>query len=408
MANVKCPYCSSRIELDKSQYNNILKQELNYRFDQELHKNEFLDNSHDSNLTTNIYVDEETYKKLDQNAIEFGFTRTQKDGSIIANKNAFISEIMINYYDDFTAEEAQKKAVIEDTLMQNIPLLNDYSAQKIASYIMGGMDTLASEKIKQKKHIIKLKQTKANESIYSEIQLNKFNSNSISSISQFYYSMFQAFFKKPQYVRERIIFKKKFNELNKYMENGDTILIKYKSDPAYRNFYPYKIVHSPEENHNYLLGVEKTKDKNNPNQIITLCVSYRIDNIGSIIKRSFNPIQITESQKQALDETDLYSPSSAQQVPGEHIIVALNKTGVSLLSSIYTFKPVRMEIIKTIDSYVIYKVYGSKFQAKIYFKRFGANAIILNDSEFMQEQIAFANQTLQNYTNLICHLEEEL
>lgn len=383
MANVKCPYCSSRIELDKSQYKNILKQELNYRFDQELHKNEFLDNSHDSNLTTNIYVDEETYKKLDQNAIEFGFTRTQKDGSIIANKNAFISEIMINYYDDFTAEEAQKKAVIEDTLMQNIPLLNDYSAQKIASYIMGGMDTLASEKIKQKKHIIKLKQTKANESIYSEIQLNKFNSNSISSISQFYYSMFQAFFKKPQYVRERIIFKKKFNELNKYMENGDTILIKYKSDPAYRNFYPYKIVHSPEENHNYLLGVEKTKDKN-------------------------NPIQITESQKQALDETDLYSPSSAQQVPGEHIIVALNKTGVSLLSSIYTFKPVRMEIIKTIDSYVIYKVYGSKFQAKIYFKRFGANAIILNDSEFMQEQIAFANQTLQNYTNLICHLEEEL
>lgn len=67
-----------------------------------------------------------------------------------------------------------------------------------------------------------------------------------------------------------------------------------------------------------------------------------------------------------------------------------------------------MEIIKTIDSYVIYKVYGSKFQAKIYFKRFGANAIILNDSEFMQEQIAFANQTLQNYTNLIYHLEEEL
>ena len=110
MANVKCPYCSSQIELDKSQYKNILKQELNYRFDQELQESEFLDNSHDSNLTTNIYVDEETYKKLDQNAIEFGFTRTQKDGSLIANKNAFISEIMINYYDDFNAEEAQKKA----------------------------------------------------------------------------------------------------------------------------------------------------------------------------------------------------------------------------------------------------------------------------------------------------------
>ena len=270
---------------------------------------------------------------------------------------------------------------------------------------MGGMDTLASEKVKNKKMIIKVKQTKANEDIYTDIKYEHINNNSISSISEFYYSMFKSYLEHPQYIREQIIFKKKFKEINRYIKKGNTILIKYKSNKNYMNFYPYKIMHSPEENHNYVLGVVKAEDFNNPGQMISLCISYRFDNIGDIIKLSKDPIQITEEQRQALEETILYCPSSAQQKPGEHTIVALTKNGVSLLERIYTFRPTYIDKIDQIDDYSIYKVLGSNFQIYNYFKRFGADAIILNDEKFSEEQKEMASRIIQNYDLIRKELE---
>ncbi|WP_302806438.1 WYL domain-containing protein [Holdemanella biformis] len=404
MATIKCPYCSSKIKLERFQYKDIIDSELNDKYVEEKQNPQ---NYYSGNDTTNIYVDEEMCKKLDQDAVEFGFVRSKNGNAHSPNRNAFISAIMTNYYDEFNVEEEQKKNVIVDTLKQNIPLLKDVSTNRIASCIMAGMDTLASEKIRNKKIIIKLKKTNMNENIYDDIQYYKFFNNSISSISEFYYSMFQSFFKLPQYLREQIIFKKKFKDLRKYIEEGKTIHMKYKKDKNYRNVFPYKIVQSVEESHNYLLCVEKTEDRNNPGNIITMCISYRIDNIGDTIKLSNSPFEITEIQKQALDESISNSPSSAQQEPGEHILVALNSTGVGLLDAIYTFKPTHIEPIKQIREYTIYKVYGSKFQSYTYFKRFGEHAIILNDNSFKQSQLISAQKIINNYNSISSQLEEE-
>ena len=215
MATIKCPYCSSKIKLERFQYKDIVDSELNDKYVEEKKNPQ---NYYSGNDTTNIYVDEEMCKKLDQDAVEFGFVRNKNGNAHSPNRNAFISAIMTNYYDEFNVEEEQKKNVIVDTLKQNIPLLKDVSTNRIASCIMAGMDTLASEKIRNKKIIIKLKKTNMNEDIYDDIQYNKFFNNSISSISEFYYSMFQSFFKLPQYLREQIIFKKKFKDLRKYIE----------------------------------------------------------------------------------------------------------------------------------------------------------------------------------------------
>lgn len=390
MSKMKCPHCEKSLDVNQD----ILKQELNKKFEKSKSKqNDF----YSGNETTNIYVDEETYKKLDQDAVEFGFVRTKKDGSITPNRNALISQIMMNYYNEFNSEEEQKKCIIQDTLKQNIPLLNTDSCMQITNYIMGSMDTLASEKIKNKKSIIKLKKTKTNQYIYDDIQYNNFYNDSISSISEYYYSMLKSYLKKPQYIREQILFKDKFNKLNNYIQKGYTIRIQYKSNPKYRNIYPYKIVHSVEENHNYLLAVFKSH-----------CISYRIDYISDSIQISQDTIQITQEQKQTLDETIKYSPSSAQQAPGEHVVVALSKEGIQLLNRIYTFKPTSIEKIKEIDSYTIYKVYGSKFQTQNYFSRFGSDAIFLNEPELIQTQIDSANKILENYSKIQKELEKRV
>lgn len=402
MAYIKCPGCNR--DVDQNKYEEMLKREVNKKIEPIKVKKE---DTYSINETTNVYVDQDTLTKLDQDALDFGFSRIKSDGTAIPNRNAFISAIMINYYDEFNSEEEQKTNVIKDTLKKNLPLLSDVSVNTLSTYIMGGMDTLASEKVKNKKMIIKVKQTKANEDIYTDIKYEHINNNSISSISEFYYSMFKSYLEHPQYIREQIIFKKKFKEINRYIKKGNTILIKYKSDKNYMNFYPYKIVHSPEENHNYVLGVVKTEDFNNPGQMISLCISYRFDNIGDIIKLSKDPIKITEEQRQALEETILYCPSSAQQKPGEHTIVALTKNGISLLERIYTFRPTYIDKIDQIDDYSIYKVLGSNFQIYNYFKRFGADAIILNDEKFSEEQKEMASRIIQNYDLIRKELEDK-
>lgn len=154
MATIKCPYCSSKIKLERFQYKDIVDSELNDKYVEEKQNPQ---NYYSGNDTTNIYVDEEMCKKLDQDAVEFGFVRNKNGNAHSPNRNAFISAIMTNYYDEFNVEEEQKKNVIVDTLKQNIPLLKDVSTNRIASCIMAGMDTLASEKIRNKKIIIKLK-----------------------------------------------------------------------------------------------------------------------------------------------------------------------------------------------------------------------------------------------------------
>ena len=311
MAYIKCPVCNK--DVDKTKYEDMLRQEINKEIEPLIKKNE---NVYNVNESTNVYADIDTVTKLDQDAIDFGFSRKAKDGTVIPIRNAFISAIMLNYYDEFNLEKEQKINVIKNTLKHYLPLLTDASVDALSPFIVGEIDTSIGEKIKNKKKIIKVKQTRENEYIYSDIKNEYSLNNSFSSVSDFYYSMFKSYLGHPQYIREQIIFKKKFKAINKYIQNGNTILIKYKADKNYTNFYPYKLVHSPEENHNYVLGVVKTEDKHNPGQIITLCISYRLDNIGNIIKLSKDPIQMTEEQQQALEESILYCPSSAQQKPG--------------------------------------------------------------------------------------------
>lgn len=402
MAYIKCPVCNK--DVDKTKYEDMLRHEINKGIEPLIKKNE---NVYNVNESTNVYADIDTVTKLDQDAIDFGFSRKAKDGTVIPIRNAFISAIMLNYYDEFNLEKEQKTNVIKNTLKHYLPLLTDASVNALSPFIVGEIDTSIGKKIKNKKKIIKVKQTRENEYIYSDIKNEYSLNNSFSSVSDFFYSMFKSYLGHPQYIREQIIFKKKFKAIKKYIQNGNTILIKYKADKNYTNFYPYKLIHSPEENHNYVLGVVKTEDKHNPGQIITLCISYRLDNIGNIIKLSKDPIQMTEEQQQALEESILYCPSSAQQKPGEHTIVALTENGVSLLEIIYTFKPTYIDKVDQIGEYSIYKVLGSSFQIHNYFKRFGADAIILNDEKFSEDQQKMANKIIENYRSIRKDLENK-
>lgn len=98
MATIKCPYCSSKIKLERFQYKDIVDSELNDKYVEEKQNPQ---NYYSGNDTTNIYVDEEMCKKLDQDAVEFGFVRNKNGNAHSPNRNAFISAIMTNYYDEF-------------------------------------------------------------------------------------------------------------------------------------------------------------------------------------------------------------------------------------------------------------------------------------------------------------------
>ena len=110
MAYIKCPGCNR--DVDQSKYEDMLKKEINKKIEPIKVKKE---DTYSINETTNVYVDQDTLTKLDQDALDFGFSRIKSDGTAIPNRNAFISAIMINYYDEFNSEEEQKANVIKDT-----------------------------------------------------------------------------------------------------------------------------------------------------------------------------------------------------------------------------------------------------------------------------------------------------
>lgn len=146
MAYIKCPVCNK--DVDKTKYEDMLKQEINKGIEPLIKKNE---NVYNVNESTNVYADIDTVTKLDQDAIDFGFSRKAKDGTVIPIRNAFISAIMLNYYDEFNLEKEQKTNVIKNTLKHYLPLLTDASVNALSPFIVGEIDTSIGKKIKNKR-----------------------------------------------------------------------------------------------------------------------------------------------------------------------------------------------------------------------------------------------------------------
>ena len=320
-----------------------------------------------------IYVPEEMRARLMNDAELFDFLK--KDGSV--NLNAFLKELLINYFDEYRErKDALHSAILLD--LKSFPSISIRDAKAIADKLLG---TYAKEQefASDRTSAITLTVSGRSLSVMNAIENNLLGD---VSLSQYVNDLFTSYLSISRSERERIIFRETFDAIDFAIQRNG--IITFSSTTAAPNYVfvvkPYVIAASKEEQCNYLL----CQDKSTP-----FTRTFRISRIRALYVTQ----EIFEWDEQTfleLKEIAMRNPQSASK--NVEASVYLTDRGIQKFRVIVKNRP---DVLKKEGN--IYYFHWPRQQLEDYFSRFGKDAIILSPAESHDHMIAFYKSALEAY-----------
>lgn len=332
----------------------------------------------------NIFVPPWVKSQLDADCGMFGILK--KDGHTI-NRNAFLSMVIIGYYDEFVRGANERFNSIVSCLQQL--RLPDSQIQQVASTLVG--QPVASKEIKRfgKGAVsIPYKPTAKTENI---IRRMRYEVGDDSHLPRYIAQLFISYCENPISERERIVFKDKYDLLIECCNKKTPVFISTgNQSTSGHTILPYDIVIGKEELFNFLLCQEINPKTSKPE-----ARAYRMNRINAV-SRSRELLVLDKTVAQYLKKMRLYG-AQYEINDDEEICVRLTEAGWRLYNTgIYFGKPV-------LDSYKIegenyFLIFScSKNQVELYFRRFGKEAEVLYPNSLRQRLIQFYQSALTVY-----------
>lgn len=290
----------------------------------------------------------------------------KKDKKTI-NRNKFLTLLINGYYTVFineylTTKEKIKLSFKDSGISESEK--NDLIYNLTTSFYFPPVEKKKGKKLSR----ISLKPTKDNINalIALEEYFNEYStSNYLSCIIQRYSNL-------PLYERERIIFSSKYSIIKNACTNKNTFSFRTIWNNKRRIIFPYKIVVSDEENFNYLICSEM----NEFGKEITR--SFRLNRITDI---SISNTKFYQSDEIVRKMEKMIYLSPQYEINEEyHSIIKLTDYGVILLNRIYQGRPNHGNLTYQ-NGEAFFHYDGSLEQLFFYFRKFGANACVIEPIE---------------------------
>ncbi|MCR5356991.1 MAG: WYL domain-containing protein [Lachnospiraceae bacterium] len=319
-----------------------------------------------------IYIPEDMKSRLMNDAELFEFTK--KDGSI--NLNAFLKELLVNYFDEYR----KRKAKLLETILTDLsefPSISREDADTIADKIINTY--MKSDKYRSDRSTaITLTVSGRSLDVMRSIENNLLTD---TSMSQYINDLFASYLSIARNDREIIIFKETFDELNNAIRNNRIITFSSTTVPQLVfTIKPYIIAASKEEQCNYLLCTDTGHD---------LLRTFRVSRIRTLFTTSEN-FEIDEDVKEKLQDIAIRNPQSASKnVEAE---VHLTDGGIEKFKVIVKNRP---DVLRKDGN--VYYFNWPKHQLEEYFKRFGRDAVIVAPEECRNSMKAFYGKALDAY-----------
>lgn len=287
------------------------------------------------------------------------------------NFNFFINNLLVNYYEEFTAMEENLHTDINNAL-ENIP--SRYKEDIFKSLLKIISNKQISPVNKSETTTFSFKPTKLSEKVILHIENIILKNESISS---FYRRLFSSYSLKTKNEREKIVCKENYSLLQKAINKQLKIAIKLKSGDYFNDVSVYAMSHSKDELFNYVLLYYNKRNNTirlaKIDSIIILSdkTDIPLDNQNLFIKQLNNDVQYT-----------MYNTDN------EPIKVQLTPKGKILFEKIYLYRPTPISIEED-----IYTFDCTAQQLLFYFERFGDNALILSPKKlgiFMRNYYYYA------------------
>ena len=318
-----------------------------------------------------IYVTQRILDIINKDAESFEFFK--KDG-VSLNKNAFLTKLIVNYSNDFRQIQNADFDFVKKSLRQicSIESKIEELSFKLSERINKRVSAFENEKFDK---LISIKPTK--ESCATISYIENYDLKGIS-LSEYFRNMLAYYSSMPQDKRESIIFKTQKDAILQAIKNHKKIYLSTKTSTMVVS--PYATTHTKEELHGYLLAV---KDKK--------CFPIRLSRIESvdILQENafFYPDQISLFEKMLT-----FGPQFAYGKDEGQAVVKLTETGKQWFKKIYLHRPLPVKVEED-----LYYFDCSHSQVLNYFKKFGANAQILEPIKLKENMSNFYKSAYRLY-----------
>ena len=319
-----------------------------------------------------IYIPEDMKSRLMNDAELFEFTK--KDGSI--NLNAFLKELLINYFDEYR----DRKKHLLDTILSDLsefPSISKEDAEAIADKIINTY--MKDDKYRSDRNTaITLTVSGRSLDVMRAVENNLLKD---ISLSQYINDLFSSYLSIARNNREMIVFRDTFEDLNKAIRNRNIITFSsISATDLVFTIKPYIIAASKEEQCNYLLCTDNREG---------LLRTFRISRIKALYTTS-DTFEIDEDVRARLQEIAIRNPQSASKnVEAE---VHLTDRGIQKFHVIVKNRP---DVLRKEGN--TYYFNWPKRQLEDYFKRFGRDAVIVSPEECRESMRAFYGRALDTY-----------
>ena len=303
------------------------------------------------------------------------FNILKADGS--QNFNAFINNLVINYYEDFSANEE----ILHDNIKTALDIVPDRYKEKLFTDMIKIIAKKQVSVLDGESTSFSFKPTKMSERAITFIENILIKSESISS---YYRRMFITYVSKTQPQRERIIFKENYDILQKAIKKRVRVCIVTKGD-SIKNTSVYGVFSAKEELYNYVLSTDgQTLFTIRLANIKSVSVLSDKSEIPEYIKDVFNRQIRCGVQYPIFKEED------------KLIKVKFTEKGIYLFNRIYLYRPTP---VKTDGN--IYYFDCSTNQAIHYFKRLGGDAVIIEPRSVVEIMRNFYTGAMKKYNKLL-------
>lgn len=313
-----------------------------------------------------ISVPERIYGLLRKDAQDFRILKPSGE----ENLNAFVNRLVVNYYEEFAADDEELRARVAEAL-SGIP---EKYAKEAFPEVMKAIVKKEKEDRSGKSVALAFKPTKSSESatVYIENVLLK-----NEAISSFYRRLFVSYAKRLKNDRETIIHRQNYEILSDALQKGMQVCLSLDNGHVYNDASLYAIAPSKDELFNYALFFSDKK-----NRTVRLA---KIKTVSLLAKRAEVPEETKKIFDRQIASGAQYPIYSTDNAP---IRVRLSEKGRELFERIYLYRPTPIAIEGD-----VYVFDCSANQVLYYFERFGAEALILSPKKlgiFMRNYYYFA------------------
>lgn len=321
-----------------------------------------------------IYVTERIANILTKDAEGFEFFK--KDGRTL-NKNALLTNLVVNYHKKFTQEQAE----LSDFLKKKISASAEIKEKRLNDLCFELCEKLneraAAPNGEKFDKLVSLKPTRESESVVNYIEEYCLAGR---TLSEYFRSMFASYAALPQDQRELIVFKPQYDAIVKAVRERKRVFITTRWGRGQKTeCSPYAVVASKEELHCYVLAASRS------------CNPIRLSRITSVTQLA-SDAEFTPAETELFEKMKTYGPQFIYRAGESEVLVELTAKGMEKYKRIYVHRPVP---VKTENNYFYFNC--SHMQIVQYFVRFGEDAKIVYPQCVRDEVYNFHRRALEKY-----------